>query len=204
MVWRNPSQATANRGPEANASRPADLERSNTGTSISTFFFGKAPRHTLARRHEADSIVPAPLLPYLSPRSKAPRTLPLRASKLIQVDKLPRDERIAAWQAGRDDELGGLERWRAQVAREVRREDDEVRAAGGDVSDAVHEFQSMLQTSRARFSLLTSSPTGSKLTKKPRSQPSRPRSPSARSSSRRRRSSPTRPSSTSTRCIATR
>ncbi|GAA5833398.1 hypothetical protein JCM9279_001511 [Rhodotorula babjevae] len=147
MVWRNPSQATPTRGPEVNDSRATDLERSNTGTSISTFFFGKATRHVLARRHDADSTVPAPLLPYLAPRPKLPRTLPLRASKLLQVDKLPRDERIVAWQAGRDDELGGLERWRAQVAREVRAEEDEVRAAGGDVSAAVSEFQTMMQTS---------------------------------------------------------
>ncbi|GAA5910631.1 hypothetical protein JCM8208_007453 [Rhodotorula glutinis] len=147
MVWRNPSQATANRGPEVDDPRPANLERSNTGTSISTFFFGKATRHTVARGHDADSIVPAPLLPYLAPRPKVPRTLPLRASKLLQVEKLPRDERIVAWQAGRDDKLGGLERWRAQVALEVRREEDEGKSTGEDVSAVVSEFQTMLETS---------------------------------------------------------
>ncbi|KPV74959.1 uncharacterized protein RHOBADRAFT_44476 [Rhodotorula graminis WP1] len=147
MVWRNPSQATLNRGPEPDASRPADLERSNTGTSISTFFFGKATRHTVGRRPDGDRTAPAPLLPYLASRSNASPTLPLRASKLLQVEKLPRDERIVAWQAGRDDELGGLERWRAQVARDVRWEEDEAKSKGEDVSAVVSDFQSMLETS---------------------------------------------------------
>ncbi|BGP48524.1 hypothetical protein JCM10450v2_004400 [Rhodotorula kratochvilovae] len=152
MVWRTPSQATRalaqqpSQQPEE-PSPSAQLERSNTTTTFTSFFLGKALRRDPSTRRADDPIAP-PSLPYLYPRAPAQRALALRASKLVQVEKLPRDERIAAWQGRRDEELGGLERWRREVAEEVEREEEERRTSTGiAVRRAVGEIEGLLGTS---------------------------------------------------------
>lgn len=135
------------------------LERSNTTNSFKSFFFGTRPtkdsaaparrpsrkgRRTTRPKTTDTAIDPHfPTLPYLRP--DVPRPAPLRQSKLVLVDKLERDDRITAWQEQRLEEIGGLEKWRAQVAKEVAWE--KAIMEDGRVGAAVEELEGMLDVS---------------------------------------------------------
>ncbi|BGO91712.1 hypothetical protein NBRC10512v2_003987 [Rhodotorula toruloides] len=135
------------------------LERSNTTSSFKSFFFGSRPtkdstlptrrpsrkeRRTNRPRTTDTAIDPHfPTLPYLRPDPARPA--PLRQSKLLLVDKYARDDRIAAWQEQRMEEVGGLESWRMQVAREVAWE--KAIMQDGRVGAAVEELEGMLDAS---------------------------------------------------------
>lgn len=135
------------------------LERSNTTSSFKSFFFGSRPtkESTLPARRPsrkerrpnrprtADTAIDPhfPTLPYLRPDPARPA--PLRQSKLLLVDKYARDDRIAAWQEQRTEEVGGLEKWRTQVAKEVAWE--KAIMEDGRVGAAVEELEGMLDAS---------------------------------------------------------
>ncbi|BGP16540.1 hypothetical protein JCM10213_000548 [Rhodosporidiobolus nylandii] len=103
------------------------LKRSNTSTTMSSFFFGsrKAP--------QPPEGVPAPPPMYqhvgLSLSQAQAARAALRASKLGTLDKFSSADRIANWMETTDKELGGLERWRREVARELVKEQQTQRGA---------------------------------------------------------------------------
>ncbi|GAA5975780.1 hypothetical protein JCM11641_005871 [Rhodosporidiobolus odoratus] len=85
---------------------------------MSSFWFG-------TRKAAPEGVpVPPPMYKYVDAaqpaRTEEPRAA-LRASKLLTVSKFTREDRIAGWMQSKDAELGGLERWRRQVAVELGR-----------------------------------------------------------------------------------
>ncbi|EGU11663.1 Extensin-like protein [Rhodotorula toruloides ATCC 204091] len=135
------------------------LERSNTTNSFKSFFFGSHPtkestlparrpspkeRRTTRPKTTDTAIDPHfPTLPYVRPGPARPAQL--RQSKLLQVDRYARDDRIAAWQEQRLEEVGGLEKWRTQVAKEIAWE--KAIMEDGRVGAAVEELEGMLDAS---------------------------------------------------------
>ncbi|BGP32408.1 hypothetical protein JCM10296v2_004189 [Rhodotorula toruloides] len=135
------------------------LERSNTTNSFKSFFFGSRPAQNTSapvrrplrkerRTNRPKTTHPAidphfPTLPYLRPDPSCPA--PLRQSKLLLVDRYARDDRIAAWQERRMEEVGRLEKWRTQVAKEVAWE--KAIMEDGRVGAAVEELEGMLDAS---------------------------------------------------------
>ncbi|GAA5854232.1 hypothetical protein JCM8547_001746 [Rhodosporidiobolus lusitaniae] len=112
--------------------RQDTLGRSNTTTSIATFFLGGARRRSDSPPMDEARLptppanyehVPAPLLPSQALQLHGRgRQAALRASKLGGVEKMSSADRIQNWLDKTDGELSGLERWRREVAREVRKE----------------------------------------------------------------------------------
>ncbi|GAA6001416.1 uncharacterized protein JCM10292_006243 [Rhodotorula paludigena] len=153
-------------GSSSRYARP-DLERSNTSTSFASFWLGKA----LGRKPSQQQ--------HLQQRVETGREVQqhaLRESRLVQVERLPRDDRIRAWALRREDEVGGLERWRREVAVEVereRRDEEEVlrrareASASTTVRDLVAEAKGLLESSpfstsfRVKSLALPPSPTAS-------------------------------------------
>ncbi|GEM09897.1 extensin-like protein [Rhodotorula toruloides] len=129
------------------------------GNSFKSFFFGSRPTKESAapvrrpsrkerranRPKTTDTAIDPhfPTLLYLG--SEPPRPAALRQSKLLLVDKYARDDRIAAWQEQRNEEVGGLEKWRTQVAKEVAWE--KAIMEDGRVGAAVEELSGMLNAS---------------------------------------------------------
>ncbi|GJN90782.1 hypothetical protein Rhopal_003796-T1 [Rhodotorula paludigena] len=140
-----------------------DLERSNTSTSFASFWLGKA----LGRRPSQQQRVET---------GREGQRHALRESRLVQVERVPRDDRIRAWAMRREDEVGGLERWRREVAVEVereRRDEEEVlrrareASASSTARDLVAEAKGLLESSpfstsfRVKSLALPPSPTAS-------------------------------------------
>ncbi|GAA5915023.1 hypothetical protein JCM6882_006758 [Rhodosporidiobolus microsporus] len=137
------------------------LGRSNTTTSISTFFFGG--------RRRSDPC-PSPRLPAPPPnyehvdvplsqarlhhRAKDPRIAALRASKLVVVEKMTSADRMANWMERTDPEMSKMERWRRRVEEEVRmeREERELVAAAEREALAAEMDKALPELPRSAFS----------------------------------------------------
>ncbi|GAA6028358.1 hypothetical protein JCM8097_006992 [Rhodosporidiobolus ruineniae] len=142
------SQATTSRSTYHQPTRQDTLERSNTTTTIATFFLGRRRSdYPLLPSAANPSAVPAPPPNYqhvdaipasflpgaaLAARKRAEKEAraALRASKVGGLGKYPSAARIADWMVATDKELGRVEHWRREVAREMMRVEEQKEEEG--------------------------------------------------------------------------
>ncbi|GAA5843372.1 hypothetical protein JCM11251_002462 [Rhodosporidiobolus azoricus] len=132
LVTRS-SQRTNNLQPHDQPRRQNTLDRSNTATSISTFFFGgRRTGSSPPARRAAGVPDPPPNYEHVDDPSAQSRftgnytrIAALRASKLVNVDKMSSADRLTNWMERTDPEMSRMEKWRRRVEEELRKEREE-------------------------------------------------------------------------------